>query len=46
MMEQEQLMEEKENLEKVYLSGGKALKFRCFIEKDNSKNFPNLAEFN
>ena len=24
------------------LSGGKALKFRCFIDKDNSKNFPNL----
>ena len=23
--------------------GGKALKFRCFIEKDNSKNFPNLT---
>ena len=24
------------------LSGGMALKFRCFIDKDNSKNFPNL----
>ena len=24
-------------------SGGDALKFRCFIEKDNSKNFPNLT---
>ena len=24
------------------LSGGKALKFRCFIDKDNSKEFPNL----
>ena len=23
--------------------GGKALKFRCFIEKDNSKDFPNLT---
>ena len=23
--------------------GGEALKFRCFIEKDNSKNFPNLT---
>ena len=23
--------------------GGKALKFRCFVEKDNSKDFPNLA---
>ena len=25
-------------------SGGKALKFRCFIEKDNSKDFPNLID--
>jgi len=24
-------------------SGGKAIKFRCFIGKDNSKNFPNLT---
>ena len=24
-------------------SGGEALKFRCFIEKDNSINFPNLT---
>ena len=24
-------------------SGGRALKFRCFIEKDNSKDFPNLV---
>ena len=23
-------------------SGGKAIKFRCFIKKDNSKDFPNL----
>ena len=23
--------------------GGQALKFRCFIKKDNSKNFPNLS---
>ena len=23
-------------------SGGKAIKFRCFISKDNSKDFPNL----
>jgi hypothetical protein len=23
--------------------GGKAIKFRCFIEKKNSKNFPNLS---
>ena len=25
-------------------SGGRALKFRCFIEKDNSKDFPNLVD--
>ena len=25
------------------LSGGKAFKFRCFIEKDNSKHYPNLT---
>ena len=25
------------------LDGGKAIKFRCFIEKDNSKNFPYLS---
>ena len=25
------------------LSGGKALKFRCFVEKNNSKDFPNLT---
>ena len=24
-------------------SGGKAIKFRCFIQKNNSKNFPNLT---
>jgi len=24
-------------------SGGKAIKFRCFIEKNNSKDFPHLA---
>jgi len=23
--------------------GGKAIKFRCFVEKDNYKNFPNLS---
>ena len=27
---------------KGILSGGKAIKFRCFIEKENSKNFPHL----
>ena len=26
-------------------SGGKALKFRCFITKENSKEFPNLSNF-
>ena len=29
----------------VITSGGKALKFRCFITKDNSKEFPNLTKF-
>ena len=24
-------------------TGGKAIKFRCFIEKDNSKDFPHLV---
>ncbi|RUA18655.1 MAG: hypothetical protein DSY29_04035, partial [Alphaproteobacteria bacterium] len=24
-------------------TGGKAIKFRCFIEKDNSKDFPHLT---
>ena len=26
-------------------SGGKAIKFRCFITKENAKEFPNLVEF-
>ena len=26
-------------------NGGKALKFRCFITKENSKEFPNLSNF-
>ena len=26
-------------------SGGKALKFRCFVTKDNSKDFPGLTKF-
>ena len=26
-------------------SGGRALKFRCFITKENSKQFPNLTKF-
>jgi len=25
------------------LDGGKAIKFRCFIEKENSKNFPHIS---
>ena len=25
-------------------SGGKAIKFRCFVNKDNSKDFPNLND--
>ena len=25
--------------------GGKALKFRCFVTKENSNQFPNLVEF-
>ena len=25
-------------------SGGKAIKFRCFVSKDNSKDFPNLND--
>ena len=25
--------------------GGKALKFRCFIKKENSNKFPNLTSF-
>ena len=26
-------------------SGGKADKYRCFVTKDNAKNFPNLKNF-
>ena len=26
-------------------SGGKALKSRCFVDKNNSKKFPNLTNF-
>ena len=26
-------------------SGGRAIKFRCFITKENSQNFPNLVKF-
>ena len=26
-------------------SGGKAIKFRCFVTKENSKQFPNLVKF-
>ena len=26
-------------------SGGKAIKFRCFVTKENEKQFPNLVKF-
>ena len=39
MMVLELLMVVKENLDKEFSDGGKALKFRCFITKENSKNF-------
>jgi len=26
-------------------SGGKAIKFRCFVTKDNASQFPNLVKF-
>ena len=32
------------NFREGILSGGKALKFRCFINKENSKNFPHLTK--
>ena len=35
-------MVEKVNLEKELASGGKALKFRCFVTKENAKDFPNF----
>ena len=34
----------KANYREGIASGGKATKFRCFIEKDNSKNFPHLSK--
>ena len=27
------------------VSGGKAIKFRCFVTKENANNFPNLVKF-
>jgi len=27
------------------VSGGKAIKFRCFVTKENAQNFPNLVKF-
>ena len=44
-MEQEQLMEVLQNLEKAIASGGKAIKFRCFITKENASQFPHLVKF-
>ena len=33
------------NFRQGIADGGKALKFRCFITKENSKNFPHLTNF-
>ena len=33
------------NFRKGIVDGGKALKFRCFITKENSNNFPHLTKF-
>ena len=33
------------NFRRGIADGGKALKFRCFITKENTKNFPNLTKF-
>ena len=32
------------NFRQGIVDGGKALKFRCFITKENSKEFPNLSD--
>ena len=45
MMEQEQLMGEKGKFREGIKSGGKAKKYRCFVTKENSKNFPQLTKF-
>ena len=42
MTEQEQLMVVKVKFREGISDGGKALKFRCFITKENEKNFPAL----
>ena len=39
MMAQEQLMEVQEIYREGHSDGGKALKFRCFITKENYKDF-------
>ena len=44
-MEREQLMVVQLNLEKGIASGGEAIKFRCFVTKENEKQFPNLVKF-
>ena len=33
------------NFRKGIADGGKALKFRCFVTKENTKNFPRLTKF-
>ena len=38
-------MVEKAKFREGISDGGKALKFRCFITKENSSEFPNLLNF-
>ena len=45
MMEQELLMGVQQNLEKVLHLVVQAIKFRCFITKENASEFPNLIKF-
>ncbi len=33
------------NFRQGIVDGGKALKFRCFVTKENSNNFPHLTKF-
>jgi len=42
-MEQGQLMEEHLNFREGIASGGKAIKFRCFITKDNVKKISRIT---
>ena len=44
MMEQEQSMVVLQSLEKAYASGGEAIKFRCFITKDNASTISQLSK--